>query len=365
MLLGEAWGGNEYETRKPFVGEAGKELFLALGEAMPAVAPELHAEAVSQFRYGNAWHRAREPWLEAAGIAMTNVLAFRPPGNKIEALCTTKAEAGKDYAYPAIAHAKYLRAEYLSELDRLAVEIETLSPNVICAMGNTATWAVLRTGNISALRGTVVQACQLTSRKVLPTYHPASILYQWSWRPILVADLIKLERESHFPSIRRPRRNVIVNPTLAELARWVDRALADRPSVLACDIETGSGQIKCIGFARSPDDAIVVPFVDLHSEDKSGSFWPDLQSELAAWNLCEQLLASPIPLVGQNFIYDLQYLLPSGFRVTRVLYDTMLQHHSMFPEVKKSLGFLGSIYTDEPAWKTMRREKMDTEKRDE
>ena len=33
LLLGEAWGGNEYETRKPFVGEAGKELFLALGEA--------------------------------------------------------------------------------------------------------------------------------------------------------------------------------------------------------------------------------------------------------------------------------------------------------------------------------------------
>jgi hypothetical protein len=43
----------------------------------------------------------------------------------------------------------------------------------------------------------------------------------------------------------------------------------------------------------------------------------------------------------------------------------MMLHHSLYPEMKKSLGFLGSIYTDEASWKLMRQEKTDTEKRDE
>jgi hypothetical protein len=43
----------------------------------------------------------------------------------------------------------------------------------------------------------------------------------------------------------------------------------------------------------------------------------------------------------------------------------MLLHHSLFPEMLKGLGFLGSIYTNEQSWKLMSRPKADTEKRDE
>lgn len=32
----------------------------------------------------------------------------------------------------------------------------------------------------------------------------------------------------------------------------------------------------------------------------------------------------------------------------------MVMHHALFPEMEKNLGFLGSIYTSEPAWKMMR-----------
>jgi hypothetical protein len=32
----------------------------------------------------------------------------------------------------------------------------------------------------------------------------------------------------------------------------------------------------------------------------------------------------------------------------------MILHHSMYPEMPKSLAFLGSIYTNEVAWKKMR-----------
>jgi hypothetical protein len=44
----------------------------------------------------------------------------------------------------------------------------------------------------------------------------------------------------------------------------------------------------------------------------------------------------------------------------------MLMHHSIMPEMQKGLGFLGSVYTDEPAWKLMRRKRADEpEKADE
>jgi hypothetical protein len=36
------------------------------------------------------------------------------------------------------------------------------------------------------------------------------------------------------------------------------------------------------------------------------------------------------------------------------LEDTMILHHAMYPELPKSLAFLGSIYTNDIAWKKMR-----------
>jgi DNA polymerase I-like protein with 3'-5' exonuclease and polymerase domains len=81
--------------------------------------------------------------------------------------------------------------------------------------------------------------------------------------------------------------------------------------------------------------------------------------------LVEALLASAIPKVFQNGVYDLQYLLRMGLTVNNCAHDTMLLHHSLFPEMKKGLGFLASIYSSEASWKLMRHEKADTVKRDE
>jgi hypothetical protein len=40
-----------------------------------------------------------------------------------------------------------------------------------------------------------------------------------------------------------------------------------------------------------------------------------------------------------------------GIRVMGAAEDTMLAHHALQPEMIKDLGFLGSVYTDEGAWK--------------
>lgn len=369
LIIGEAFGREESELKRPFIGEAGRELFLMLGEAMPQLAPELHLEAQQMMRYGQAWVKKRDLWLEAAGIGLTNVLNFRPPENKLASLCGTKAEVGgKYYALPAISHGKYLRPEFLGELGRLYSEINQLQPNLVLAAGNTACWALLRATNISQIRGAITRSpseiTELRPQKVLPTYHPAGVLYQWSWRPVVVMDLIKAEMEMRFSEIRRPKRDCIVSPTLDEASEWVkDTFTIERPRMLACDIETRYGQTRCVGFARSRSEALVIPFTD--GTKPGWSYWQSPEDELTAWRLVESLLESPIEKLFQNGMYDLQYLTRMGLKIRNCTEDTMLLHHSMFPEMRKGLDFLGSCYTQESSWKLMRRQRPDTEKRDE
>lgn len=360
--------------KRPFVGEYGKLLFQMLGEAMPQEFPELHAAATAMFRYGLAWAHSRDAWLDAVGITMTNVLAFRPPDNKLETLCVDKKESGKDYPYQPAAKGKYLKSEYFGELTRLREEIEISRPNLILTMGNTALWALCHTTNIGSVRGAIASNASdapfnygagidnfVIGKKVLATYHPAAVMRQWSWRPIVVADLMKAHREMQFPEVRRPQRQIAINPTLAEFEVFVQEMELRPPALLSVDIETGGGMIKCIGFAPSRGTAMVIPLCDPRSWR---SVWTHGE-ELRVWELIKQLLESDIPKLGQNFLYDLQYILKMGIRPQACLHDTMLLHHSHFPEMQKGLGFLASIYTNESAWKLMNRHKPDSVKRDE
>lgn len=364
LIVGEAFGEQEDREQQPFVRASGHELWRMLGEAIHDE-PELHQRALALLHYGNAWIKERRAWLEACGIAFTNVLNFRPPNNQLDALCTTRLQASPAaLQWPSIGKGLYLHEDHLHHVQRLHAEIALAQPNLVVAAGNTACWALLQATNIGSIRGAVTQATLQdgTTVKVLPTYHPAGVLRQWSWRPVVVADLIKAWREAQFAELRRPQRRVLVSPSLDEVDQWAESALANA-QMLACDIETGAGQIKCVGFASSVSDALVVPFVD---QQKLGySYWERKQDEIQAWRAVQSLLESPLIKVFQNGLYDLQYLLRLGFRPQNCLEDTMLLHHSLYPELQKGLGFLGSIYSNEASWKLMRRNRPDSEKRDE
>lgn len=372
VLVGEAWGEAEETTKRPFAGPSGKLLFEFLGQAMPEVAPELHAEIEAMFKYDLAWVRRRDEWLAAASIAMTNVFARRPIANDLGQFCSPRNELGKGYALPPISRAKYLSPQYLPEVYRLYEELGSVRPNLIVALGNTACWALLSATNIGSIRGNATTChllpdsngrVEVKDWKVIPTYHPAAVLRQWSWRPIVVADLMKAAREGCFAELVRPKRRALFNPTISEVEAWTATLIAKRCDLLSCDIETGAGQIKCISFAPSHSEAICIPFVDLAMP--CGSYWPSARDELRAWACVRALLESGIPILGQNFLYDLQYIMPMGVLPTALAEDTMLLHHSMFPELQKGLGFLGSVYTNEASWKLMNRPRADTEKRDE
>jgi uracil-DNA glycosylase len=155
VFVGEAHGESEAECGRPFAGHSGRELFLMIGEGIEASqTPEWHA-ARRLFHSGLGWIGARDRWLAACGFGMTNVLAFRPPDNKIEALCVSKKELPNGYKLPPISNGRYLHPEYLPELDRLYDEIESTNPNLLVLLGNTACWALLKATNIGSIRGTV------------------------------------------------------------------------------------------------------------------------------------------------------------------------------------------------------------------
>ena len=320
-IVGEAWGEHEERERLPFVGPAGWQLNSMLKDA------------------GIARHEC----------FLTNVFNLRPrPSNKIDNLCGSRKDVR--HSLTPLSSGKYVLDQYLPEIERLREELIEVNPNVIVCAGGTASWALLGDGRISKLRGTVAPSKLIPGRKCLPTFHPSYILQGgYEARHVTVLDLQKARRESEYPEIRRPRRHIYTEPTLSELDWFYDRFIRGARR-LAVDIETRADRITCIGFAPSRDVALVVPFEDAR---KIGSnYWPTIKEEVAAWNWVRRVLDSPCEKVFQNGLYDMHRLWRTyGIPVRNAEHDTMLLHHALVPESPKALAYLGSIYTDESAWK--------------
>jgi uracil-DNA glycosylase len=351
VIIGEAWGRNEAAIGHPFVGASGLYLNRLCEEAglIPPGSARQIAPSWSQFRW-----RRRDEIYNNAGIFLTNVLNEQPPGNKIEALCI-----GKYGNLPPIRAGKYLAPAYLHHLGRLRSEIEQHKPNLILGMGATALWFCLGITAITKMRGAVAPS---KYGKLLPTFHPSYLMQgNQHLRPVVLLDLMKARRESQFPEVRRPERFIYIPEDLDDIA-WAMReiALAERLSV---DIETVEDQITCIGFAWSKSHALVIPIWDFSKSDRS--YWGH-NEEIQVWHCIRDILGMPLPKVFQNGLYDIHFLWRRyGITPSSCEHDTMLLHHALQPEMQKGLGFLGSIYTDEPAWKLMRPRGKGTIKRED
>ena len=83
----------------------------------------------------------------------------------------------------------------------------------------------------------------------------------------------------------------------------------------------------------------------------------DRTTDIAVAPIVEKKEAEQIPnvtKVAQNQTYDVSWLRHMyGIEVKGVVHDTMHAQHVLQPELEKSLGYLGSIYTNEGAWKNL------------
>ena len=362
LLVGEAYGEHEARLGGPFVGASGVLLLRMLGDAGVIDLNSADKSCLSKFYSTNDPKWTERVWKAHPNVRATNVFNIHPHNNDLEQLCGPRGDSVA--GYPAISGSKYIRAEFEPELERLQGEILSHNPNLIVCLGNTPLWALAGRTGIKKWRGTTLESTHtVAGYKLLPTYHPTAVLRGPELRPIVLADLDKALRESAYPDIRRPHRDIWIEPDTGDIVRFIREIISERQySPLSVDIETSGTRITCIGFGYS-DVAIVVPFDD--SRTKNGNYWSTLEAERTVWQLIRGVLEDErIPKLFQNGLYDIAFLARSvGIKVMGAEEDTMLLHHALQPEMEKSLGFLGSVYADEGAWKHMRT-KTKTIKRD-
>ena len=124
---------------------------------------------------------------------------------------------------------------------------------------------------------------------------------------------------------------------------------------LTIDIETSpfAARLPVLDLVMAP---IVLLFLSLTSARRGTPIGPDKASEVRAWGYVQKLCSLPNCKILQNGMYDITWLWRKvGITLAGSLDDTMLFHHSMFPEMTKGLDFFRLYLRESPAWKTLHR----------
>ena len=321
MVVGEAPGRQEELAREPFIGPAGELLrsrLLAVG-------------------------------INPSEVYFTNICKYRPPMNELRQWFDKKS------GMPNMT--------VLEGMMELKEEIAAIQPNVIVALGNFPLWALTRkakwkrTGDdygytgISDWRGSIIEGARgiADGCKVVAAYHPAAVLRKYPWLQTLHLDLERVRAQSLFPEIRRPNKTLIIDPQGSDREQWRDWLLSSSSPFITFDIEQIGSDLLCIGFTADKDRAVTI-------RTRTAA---DIQ-----W--CRDILLSGKPLCGQNVIFDcamLEYWNRFPKILDYVAHDTMLASHAAYIELPKDLGFLCSIYTEQPCywtnvdWKAVRADK--------
>lgn len=308
LIVGEAPGAREDRVGKPFKGKAGQLLNKML----------------------------RKAGILRQACWITNVVKEKPPGNNIDKFIEIK----KGSVYPTSEYKKY--EDYLYD------EIRDIDPNIIVPTGATALWAVCREKGITKWRGSVIDS--IVDRpdgngkyKALPVLHPASAFRQYIWQHYIAFDLKKVRKKKDSPDIKRKDRQYILRPDFHQVMSYLeDCKNKDRH---AFDIEVSGKEVSCISFAKDTKSAISIPFRD------RGREYFGIEQEAEIWESIGELLEGPVASIAHNATFDATFLFRKYGIKTDNIHDTMVAHAILYPEFKKGLGFITSIYTDIPYYK--------------
>lgn len=116
-------------------------------------------------------------------VRIRNVALRRPPANNMghffyDAKCTVP------------------KPELVEWIEQLRLELEANKPNIVVAMGAYALWALTGMKKISEARGYLLTSTLVPGLKVLPTYHPQAVNYEWKLFPVSVFDVRKAVHHS-------------------------------------------------------------------------------------------------------------------------------------------------------------------------
>lgn len=298
MIVGESPGAQEVRQGAPFVGPAGKLLNTLL----------------------------RQAGIDRDEVYITNTVKIEPPHSGKDKFFFDKGIPTK---------------EYMDGILELVQEINEVNPNVIVPIGNYALWATTQEMGITNYRGSILECKLVAEKKVIPTVHPAWYLHtfnQWHRFALSEWDFQRIAKESKFPEIRRPRREIIINPTPEQIDDAIERFT--RPELrdrwITADTEWFSpDSLAYIGFADSPQYAVCIPAISMH-----------------AYRAYKAILGSEIPKTWQNAMFDAVALDRVGIHVENVKHDTMVAFNACWGDLReKGLKIIASVLTDQPYYK--------------
>tara|TARA_Y100000310_G_scaffold94408_1_gene92051 strand:- start:14340 stop:16088 length:1749 start_codon:yes stop_codon:yes gene_type:complete len=330
-VVGESWGVNEKTKKLPFVGNTGKLWDGILAEILNVPRDKVfHTNVVSEHPYKNDMKKFFYSTKEARGNN-------NPPLRGL-------------YPHPFV-H---------DHLSRLYAQLKKVNPKIIIALGNYALWALtedsFRVGNKEGFKvpegianwgGSQLRTPFIHNTPLLPTFHPAATFETKPWLYMIKHDLkarVPLALEDKWDA---PERKLRVQPSLADVMLFL-QSIKDE-QLLSTDIETWRGHIACIALATSATNAICIPFFAGGTH-----YWSEEEEILIIKALNKALLRSRI--IGQNFLFDSQYIASDFFVRVDAYIDTMLIHHLLFPGggndnpvmgvTQKRLGNLSRLYCD-------------------
>lgn len=320
-IVGEAPGREEAESGMPFVGKSGKLLTRIITAA---------GYDRSLCTINNVVKRAPSGGFDSE--------AFRADFYTVREVPTyTKTGKLSKKTHKVIQRSEELNAY----IDLLREELYARKPNIVVACGNEALSALCGIDGVLSYRGSVMESTLVPGLKVMPIVHPSWILSnaQWEYYYITVADFRKAVAESKYPDILRRSYESIIAPSLDTCIDYL-RNLSDNPDVRwSFDIETRAGSIACMGFCAGTR-ALCIPF-----QTTAGPSWSPVE-EAALLREISKVFARNPNLVGQNLVYDLDWMLDYGIEARDIYLDTMVGQFILAPEMPKGLDYIASLYTD-------------------
>lgn len=194
--------------------------------------------------------------------------------------------------------------------------------------------------------------------KLVAALHPAFYVRgEWRYRSVTQFDFNRAVKEANtFGTVITPR-DFYSRPDFKEFIWYADELIRHpRSPYLSFDIETFQGKygtwyVSCIGFSDHPQRAFCIPIM---YRDRR-PFWPDLHTEGLVWRTIQRLLDLPDrTYVTQNgHAFDCWQLYKHHIATPHMGhgFDTYTGHMLLAPDLPHDLGFLVSIYTEEPYYK--------------
>lgn len=234
-------------------------------------------------------------------------------------------------------------------------EVKVFKPNVILAVGQNA--ARYLTGNlylnIQESRGSI-----LSSRdgmyKVIPTFEPNQLFMgsdkgglNFVYKKVIDADIARAVEESRTREFNLPSRSHdICSDSLHAYRFFKEYEKLGKPAV---DIESINSIPVSIAFAFTRHHSLTIPLLTKVGENQLTEM--SYRQLAECWKEIQQAFDLHA-VIGQNFSYDEFKLTLARFRVGRVISDTLLKTHTIFPELPdKKLNVQSSLWTREPFYK--------------